>query len=617
MGRLFSVLVVLFSLSNAWAQTDEQKEIWIKTGYGLDALYIEKDFQASNCFTSPKLFAACLVTLDFLLKQDKENPQELVWDSKSQSFLIQEAQLQLNLEFEQYMLAQRTQREAWEQTFQFVELKQIKTLFMTVKELLETHIEPDRLPYIAGTAYAEFLRSAYDPRNHFMPESEMRPKPNKYFGIGAQTMQIKTDGDLKGAVTLDPMAGSPAMAAGIKKGDTIVSVDGKNIQDLGLNDIVGRIKGPVDTNVEVGVVSLCSNSIKTVQITRGPIRHMPYWVKDSHFVSLAAPLTADPIETICSEEANEQQLLAGKPQALYVPLTSFMESHGQSLCDEFLELQLRDLYNPDSVGMIIDLRGNGGGSLDAVACMLDSVISSSAPLVGQVDVMDGVVVGTEPHITHRFHKIGPISSSVTYTDQVTGEKRTELVQLTYNKEIVVLVDGDSASASEIFAGTIQEQKRGWIIGGRTVGKGSVQTLRPHKNSIAQSRSTGESLTIGRTTAIYTLGSGRSPQQVGVIPDFMYDILGEPLVQGKDYLTREEQTLGSISYPKSEWNQPRPMEVANMEGCALAEGSHSDYFKNRAKIDERYKRPFVADYQLSLAKDILMCSPKKMATLYSQ
>lgn len=615
MTRFFSILFVFLSVNSVWAQTDEQKENWIKTGYGIDALYIEKDFRAPNCFTSPKLFVACLATLNFLLKEDKDNPQELVWEASSQTYLLQKAEPRLNLDFEQYLQEKRILHNELQQGFQFIELDAIENLFELVKKQVENNLEADLLPYVAGQAYAEFMRNAYDPHNRFMLESDMSPKPNKYFGIGANVSKNLSEGEHKGALTLAPMAGSPALKAGLKKGDMVITVNGEDIREMSTNEVVSLIKGPAGTDVEVQIASLCSQSVQTVKVTRGPISHLANWMEESRFVNLNDPRISDPVTQICDDQAaDNKKVVSGQPQALYLPLTTFLEQKGQSLCDEFVQLQIRDLQNPDSVGMIIDLRGNGGGSLDAVACMLDSIISTNGPLVGQVDVLDGEVIGIEPKITHRFHQNGYIRARVPVLGKVAGDIKYKTKFITYNRNIVVLVDGGSASASEIFAGTIQEQQRGWVIGDRTVGKGSVQSLRTHLNVLAKSRSLGESLVMGRTTAIYTLGRGRSPQQVGIIPDFLYDQLGEAIVHGEDDLTREEQYLGSISYQKSEWVQPRPNEVASIESCARASGSRSESFKSRAQDDERYRRPFVSSYQLNLAQDVLLCSPEKRAAL---
>ncbi len=614
MGRsvCLSFVFIIFSVSTVWAQTDEQKESWIKTGYGVDALYLEKDFRAPNCFRSPKLFTACLEALNFLLKQDKDNPQELVWNATSQKYSLQKATPLVDLDFKIYMQEKRLLHNELQQGFQFVELDHIENLFTTVKKYVESNVETDLLPYVAGQAYAEFMRNAYDPHSRFMPESDMRPKPNKYFGIGANIFKYESAGDYNGALTVSPMAGSPAFKAGLRKGDLVLSVDGQDIREMSVNEAVALIKGPAGTEVEIQLASLCSQTVQTIKVTRGPISHLANWMEESHFINLNDPSSSDPVMQICDEQVDSKKVIAGQPQAFYVPLTTFLEAEGQSLCDDFIQLQIQDLQNPDSVGMIIDLRGNGGGSLNAVACMLDTIISTNGPLVGQVDVVDGEVIGAEPVITHRFSESGGIAVLMPVLGEIAGYINYETKFITYNKNIVVLVDGGSASASEIFAGTIQEQQRGWVVGDRTLGKGSVQSLRQHVNVLAKSRAFGESLVMGRTTAIYTLGSGRSPQKVGVIPDFLYDQLGEAIVHGEDDLTTEAQYLGSISYQNSEWVQSRPNEVASLESCAKASGSRSDSFKLRALEDERYRRPFVSSYQLNLAQDVLLCSPEKSA-----
>ena len=142
---------------------------------------------------------------------------------------------------------------------------------------------------------------------------------------------------------------------------------------------------------------------------------------------------------------------------------NYSSSQGQ-LCEEFIKLQLKDLENPLSVGMIVDLRGNPGGSLQEVSCMLNTIIPSNEPMVNQLAVRKGKLLKDSPDLLSIHFTEGGYYDIDNHSNA------------SYNRNIVVLIDNASASASEIFSGTIQEMKRGWVVGLRTVGKGTVQTI---------------------------------------------------------------------------------------------------------------------------------------------
>ena len=176
----------------------------------------------------------------------------------------------------------------------------------------------------------------------------------------------------------------------------------------------------------------------------------------------------------------------------------------------------------------------------------------------------------------------------------------------YNKNIVVLVDENSISASEVFAGTIQEMKRGWVVGRRTFGKGTLQKpLTPY------TLFDGKPLGISITAGIYTLNSGRSPQGYGIIPDFHVSRTGEPVGEDFNDISPEDQIFfNNIQLENSPWIQNRPEELAQLSECVNKEGRLGRALREKIQGDERHARPYISDYALELAKDILMCAPPR-------
>ncbi len=589
MGVLLS-FVVLFSFNFTLAQEDSSKVSWQKTGYSLDRLYDEADFGEEQCLASERAYTACLRALNTLLGSIETKPKEVVFNEALKILEIKEVDLSIKFtDVDEIYASEDLERESFHKAYQLGLSDSFKQIFKTAREIAEAEVSPDALPAAAGSAYGTFLREIYDPRMAFIPKEEQIPKPTNYFGIGAYISKIIDESsEFNQTIAFSPMETSPAEAFGIKKGDILLSVNGVSTKELTPAEAATAIKGPEGTKVELEVHSICENSVRKFEIERGPVTVFPHWVKDSRFVSLEVQ---DPITEICAKEHKPQ---AGEIQALYVPLKSFSEAQGQDLCEEFLELQIKDLQNTDSLGMILDLRGNPGGLLRAVACMLDSIIASDAPMIGEIPVNKGVISPSKPKIEFTFELDGPLYNETSQS-------------IHYNKNIIVLVDENSASASEIFAGSIQDMKRGWVVGTRTVGKGTVQTYSPHQARPKWRRNGDEPIMLGSTTAIYTLPSGRSPQQYGVVPDFHFTPEGVEVPYDPNYVTAEEKSFGSLKFENKRWVQNRPDEFAAINECLAQKQMGHKIFTSQLALDQRYGRPFVSSFQLDLAKDILLCS----------
>lgn len=303
------------------------------------------------------------------------------------------------------------------------------------------------------------IGSLNDPHTTFIPpdrradfDKELR---GTYVGIGAEVNTI--DGYL---TIVSPMEGSPALEAGIMAGDIVLEIEGKTTYNEPIQESINRLMGAPNTPVSIRVRHLDGEEVDltitrrriVTRTVRGLIRHGEAW---SHCVDEALGLA-------------------------YVSIRQFTESTREELADTLNRLNDRSLN-----GLILDLRDNPGGSLGAAVQVADLFLDSGAI----VSIRDRSGEGP----TYSAHRNGTLP----------------------NFPIIVLVNGASASASEIVAGALQENGRAKVLGTRTFGKGSVQEVRelPFDQGMLKF-----------TTAHYHLPSGRNLNRLpdsltwGVDPD---------------------------------------------------------------------------------------------------
>ena len=244
-----------------------------------------------------------------------------------------------------------------------------------------------------------------------------------------------------------PIDGTPAKEAGVLPGDRIIRLDGLLIQGMDLDEAVNLMRGEPGTEIQLLIIR--KGELEPIEITleRAIIRLDSVW----------------------------SELMDGRFG--YARVSQFQPGTAKEL-----QLQLEMLHN-ESVdqfaGLILDLRNNPGGVL------------SSAVAVSDLFLKRGVIVTTRGR-----NKESEVIYNATLTDLLDGAP------------IVVLVNGGSASASEIVAGALQDHNRAVIVGERTFGKGSVQTILPMENGAA----------LKLTTALYYTPDNRSIQASGIVPD---------------------------------------------------------------------------------------------------
>ncbi|MGI9474145.1 MAG: S41 family peptidase [Rubripirellula sp.] len=269
------------------------------------------------------------------------------------------------------------------------------------------------------------MTSTLDDHSEYIPQEDyesFQDNINQEFaGIGIFVEQPEKEKPVR---VITPLVGSPALAAGLLPGDQIVRVDGEDVSTMVLQDVSSRLKGQIGTTVQL-VVARGDDNIN-ISVRRGRIE----------------------LESVIGDYRDAENhwvyRLRDDPSIAYIRLTSF----GEKTVKE-LEQVLIDLDN-DFSGLVLDLRGNGGGLLHAAVDVSNMFLNS------------GKIVSTRT----RGGKI---------EDRFSAEPGT---LVSTNKPIAILIDGNSASASEIVAACLQDNQRAAIVGTRSYGKGTVQNILP-------------------------------------------------------------------------------------------------------------------------------------------
>ena len=274
-------------------------------------------------------------------------------------------------------------------------------------------------------------------------------------------LQVSTSGEFGGlglevgmengfVKVIAPIDGTPAVKAGIESGDLIVKLDGKPVKGMSLNDAVNIMRGKRGSTIELTIVREGVGKAFDVEVTRDTIK-------------------------VVSVRSRSLENGFG-----YIRIAQFQSKTGSEFRKALKKLQ-KD--SETLKGLVIDLRNNPGGILQASVDVADSVLE------------EGLIVYTEGRLSNSHSRF-----SATPDD------------LSHGVPIVVLINGGSASASEIVAGALQDHHRAVIMGTDSFGKGSVQTVVPLSKKHA----------IKLTTARYFTPGGRSIQAQGIVPDIIVE-----------------------------------------------------------------------------------------------
>jgi carboxyl-terminal processing protease len=289
-----------------------------------------------------------------------------------------------------------------------------------------------------------------DPHSSYLSPKEFQEEQVETHGeFGGLGIDVSMeDGVLKVIAPIDNM---PAERAGVLAGDAITALDGKSIKGLTMDQAVDQMRGPVGAPITLTIDRKGASHPLALKVVRDIIR-------------------INPVKYSVEGDVG------------WIKIKSFENEH----TTEYLQQAVEDIQKTAGsplVGYVVDLRNNPGGLLDQAIAVSDAFLDR------------GVIVVTK----------GRNASDVERATAKPGD-------ITGGKPIVILINGGSASASEIVAGALQDHKRAQLLGTRSFGKGSVQTLIP----------LGDNGALRLTTARYYTPSGRSIQATGIEPDYIVE-----------------------------------------------------------------------------------------------
>ena len=347
------------------------------------------------------------------------------------------------------------------------------------------------------------MLTGLDPHSSYMDAKSFRDMQvqtrGEFGGLGIEVTM--EDGVIK---VVAPIDDTPAAKAGVLANDFITHIDDEPVQGLTLNQAVDKMRGPVNTKIRLKIVRKGQDKPLDLTLTRDVIR----------VVSVKYHSEGDDIG--------------------YIRITQFNEQATTGLKKAIADLTAQD--GDKLKGFILDLRNNPGG-------LLDQAISVSNAFLNRGEIVS--TRGRNADETQRF------------------TARPSPGDLAKGKPVIVLINGGSASASEIVAGALQDHKRATMIGTRSFGKGSVQTIIPLGNGNGALR---------LTTARYFTPSGRSIQAKGIVPDIEVlqdvpdelksraDTTSEANLRGHLSAEGQEQT-GSQSYVPPDAKNDKALHLA--------------------------------------------------------
>ncbi len=320
------------------------------------------------------------------------------------------------------------------------------------------------------------MLESLDPHSGYLTEESYRTLQTETEGrFGGLGVEITVRNGLLTVVS--PIEDTPAARAGLQPGDQIVGIDDEATEDMTLTEAVKRLRGPKDSSVKLLIRRKGQDKLLTFTLVRAVI------------------------------EISSVRAAVLEPGFLYMRIAQFQDRTSNNLIEAMAKHQSEaGSYK----GVVLDLRNNPGGLLNQAIGVADLFLDS------------GLIVYTEGRVSENKQKFSATRDG----------SRTDF-------PVVVLVNGGSASASEIVAGALQDHKRALILGTQTFGKGSVQTILPLDDRSA----------LRLTTARYFTPKGRSIHEVGIKPDIVMDpkagAVAETSAAGE---AAESEAGGSVAAP---------------------------------------------------------------------
>ena len=320
-----------------------------------------------------------------------------------------------------------------------------------IKEIQNKYVDEIELRALLKNAYRGML-AGLDPYSQFIDSEHLEELKIETGGVfdGLGIEVVIKDGFL---TVLTPIVDSPAFRAGVLIGDKIIKIEGKSTKDVSIREAIDMLRGETHTKVTITVVHEGENEPVDITVERAKI----------HVKSTRGTRIVD-----------------AEGKIGYIAVTGFQDNTISDLDSAVEELEKQGMES-----LILDLRFNPGGLLNIAVDMADKFIKK------------GIIVSTKGRHKSQQH-IYNAHSSGTY----------------HNFPLIILINDGSASASEIVAGAVKDHKRGLLLGTKTFGKGSVQSLIPIEN---------KNSALKLTTAKYYTPSGTLIDELGIEPDIKVNL----------------------------------------------------------------------------------------------
>ncbi|MDP3859568.1 MAG: S41 family peptidase [Stagnimonas sp.] len=367
-------------------------------------------------------------------------------------------------------------------------LKDLRAFVEILERVKSDYVEPVSDDKLLENAVRGML-AGLDPHSSYLDKDEFKDMntttTGKFGGLGIE-VQMK-DGLV---FVVSPIDDTPAAKAGIQSGDFIVKINEDTVRGLSLKEAVDKMRGDPGSKISLTVLRQSADK----------------------------PLTFDMKRDTINVASAKGKLL--EPGYGYIRVSQFTATTGKLMLDELKKIR----KDGELRGLVLDLRNNPGGVLNAAVDVSDAFIEK-----GQVVS----IKGRDADSNRIFN--------ATAGDELAG------------RPIVVLVNGGSASAAEIVAGALQDTRRAVIVGSKTFGKGSVQTILPLANDSA----------IKITTARYYTPSGRSIQAEGIEPDITFQPVKISKADGDPFegiREKEDDLKGRLDNPNSAKDEAKKAEA---------------------------------------------------------
>lgn len=395
-------------------------------------------------------------------------------------------------------------------------------------ELFGNVFERVRADYVEAPEDKELIEAAIngmltslDPHSSFLSANDYEDMQTQTRGsFGGLGIEVSQEDGLVKVVS--PIDDTPAAEAGVKSGDFITHVDGESLMGLNLDEAVDMMRGPVGSEITITILREGENEPFDISITRDTIK-----------------LTV--VKTRI------------EGHAIVLRISTFNDETYDTLKVE-LEKAVEEAGGIDQVtGFVLDLRNNPGGLLNQAISVSDAFLDA------------GEIVSTrgrKPEESERWN--------------------AEEGDLAEDKPMVVLINGGSASASEIVTGALKDHRRAIVVGEKSFGKGSVQTVMPVTSDSA----------IRLTTALYYTPSGRSIQSLGIQPDIIVAQPQRPVDEGED----EPRTQSNFGRSEADLR-------GALNNDSISEEERKQIEEEAAEVEATAKLR-EEDYQLAYAVDVL-------------